>query len=805
MRKATYTKNPETAKKRLDELVATGEWSEATMKPTWLNAKRELAQLERDLPIAQGNAQKIYERDIPRWKAVIKRIEDNITPGALVQWTRELSDEMDENAVLSAAISGAESVGVKTRTKLTAEKQSQKTLLGVLTNVFGGDTAFTALAGQTQALYALLWDLTPAERISLVTSLLERESGRGVADAKMLNARDKSQISSWFLELFRQTYELAERPGELVFVGHYFHPSVLRHVGQEMLLRLIHHLFDTKGVHSGGVSSSLRLRRPNWDRIGALNTAIADAFRGKGVIDIPRPSPMMVSDDLDDDDDDESPADVDYGDPSPPSPGPRLIAIPHAPISDAVEFREMDGLSISENFVSTAIYGRRLAAALEPWMVSNQRSVPASLDDQHAIDEESKALGQLRTDYTDFTQRSKKLLDTVDAEREAKRVLMSDEMYNDLKSDLDSLKIRFVGLYRGKADLLEYLQRQLTGSRPRPVTANNIVATGEPGTGKTTLMEIVAYMMIELGLIDSPTLETYELVGRTLERSTTSAEYDKLSSAPLPNGVPDKIAPFLRGSTLFALRASSSMTGGQTRASPGIYDPGKFESPFEGGQVAQFLLAVFRGLGSALIIDEAYGLSADRYRSLVDQLVALITQLGTQWSTALLGYEDAMKAFFASGNEGLERRYDTTIRFGHYSAMELVAILARLLITADNLVFAESEETVHTIAMRESADDVSVTNALHSVLTALYNEMAPFAMRGSRRGYNLFGASNVGAVQKLFGLVGSSYTEEFNSEPTLALVTPSKVGDALKKTAEDRRTFGSWTTTRDYARDKPKA
>ena len=400
---------------------------------------------------------------------------------------------------------------------------------------------------------------------------------------------------------------------------------------------------------------------------------------------------------------------------------------------------------------------------------------------------ENASLEALRAGYTKYQNAKAALLASIDTERAAGRLLMTDESYNRLYSNVASIELNFIGLYDAKASLMTYLKRQLTGSRPRSETSNHIVGVGDPGTGKTSLMQVVASMMVRLGLIESPTLQSYTSLGKTLENSLTGGETDRIAGTSLPADVPEALYSRLSAPSLFALRAAS---GDKTspQPEPQVYDPGKFESPFEGGRVAQFLRGVFRTLGSSMIIDEAYGLSNARFRDIVDQLVALITQLKTQWSTVLLGYQEDMDEFFATGNIGLRRRYDITISFNSYSASELVAILILNTIRADNIVFAATEEQVLTVAAEPDPDDASVKDAVTSVMNDVYKKMGPYAMI-HRSSQNRFGSDNAGAVEKLFGALGTAAITKFLGAPTLLLVTPDDVAGQM----ENKVQFGRFT------------
>ena len=810
-RVAKLVTSPETAMAYRKKLRDDGYISDATLLPLWLHVKYQIA-TENDQDVAEE-----YVR-------VLETLESDLTPGALVDAQRAfarlhphiLVEELDESDDGGEYVEGSEKKKKKkekgpARPRKPKEKAPGPTgsLLAVLSKIFvppEGKT-FEDFAPQTRALYEKIWDLTHAERIDFIRFTRKAEIP---AVAGPLPADDRSLINTWLVELFRKTAENTREPSELVFGTNYANPSNLSAAGQLVLFRLIGHFFSARPrVHAGGVSSNLRLGEPTWEHIRTFNKAIISGLRGEEpmetsplssssssssaapmAIGAPMPSGKRRITETGGDEDDAPPVATGV----PVAPSLQLatsIPVTEKAVGSAVSALELTGIQIGGEFVATSIYSRRLLSCIESWMVRENRELPKALTpaERNVELEINRALVE---DYNRYLERKKSLLDVIEIERAAKRLRMSDATLQRLKANLATIEDRFVGLYRAKGDLLQYLQQQLTGSRPRVPTANHIVGTGEPGTGKTTMMMIVANMMISLGLIDAPTLENYELVGKTLALNSSPEDNKRLLDHPLPDGVSDSMSFYLSANTNFALHASVAAREGDLRLRPALYDPGKFASVYHGGAVAQFLQGVFNSLGSTMIIDEAYGLEAEEYRLLVDQLVALITQLKTEWSTVLLGYEDRMNKFLQVGNEGLGRRYDTKVNFGHYSATELTAILAQLICTSDNLTLVGQAEDVYAIAMIKDEKSPTIRAQMNSVLDSLYDAMGPYATRGPRGASNLFGSDNVGAVLKLFAFLGSSYTRPSISEPTLKILTPDRVRAALTDTESQERTFGTW-------------
>lgn len=861
------TRDPKAAMRLLDELATQGTWSDRTMGPIWMNAKRQRKDAEDGLPFAAGETlRNQITAQMAEWDKVIARIESHFSPGGLREseaaWRLELSrGEADDGDDEDGPRRGRPRRGVP-----GGPPAVPRTLVAILTKVFarqvdGREVKFEALAPQTRALYPMIWRMSHADRMEFIRQTRKTE----LAESPDTTEIDKSMISAWFMELFKKSYENTRKPETIFFSRSYLNPTLVSARGQLVLLTAIDYFFPG-GRYSGGISSTLTLSKPDWTRLQIFTTLLADKFRNPPAASaaaaaaeeedldigerrrmrVDKPSPLSSSSSLTRPVPSlsgrrKTPATVE-GD-TPPLPPSEPAAAPAAPrkaarlvvppqihivpehVQGVLAPAQLDGVSVSIASVAAAIYGQRLAAAIEPWMVSNTRKPPSSLTpqlgsatlenpadvdapekrqatpEQQVVIEEEAALTQLRADYDKYTRAKKALYAVIDVQRQSRRLLMTEDGYTALKGRISTIDENFMGLYHAKADLLDYLNEQLTGNRPRPVTSNHIIASGEPGTGKTTLMSDFAYTMMSLQLIDAPSLEAYSSVGETLRQNMTAAEFDKVTESTLPDGVPRNVADFIGKPALFALQAAVANSSGTLQERPTITDPGKFQSVYTGGIVANFLQTVLRSLGSALIIDEAYDLRAKEYGAMVTQLVALITQLGTEWSSVLLGYEEDMRNLVEVVNPGLQGRYRKTVRFGHYTAIEIVAILAQQISQTDNLTLAEKEQDVYAIARNSTARSEEVQQHMDKILTKLYDNVAPFAMRGSRRAANMFGSSNVRGVQKLLSEIGTTYTKEFTGEPTLRLVLPDQAGAAIQAARDANRPFGTWPVSRNPAQD----
>ncbi len=161
----------------------------------------------------------------------------------------------------------------------------------------------------------------------------------------------------------------------------------------------------------------------------------------------------------------------------------------------------------------------------------------------------------------------------------------------------------------------------------------NMIFTGNPGTGKTTVARVVASMFKEMGLLKKGHLiET--------ERGGLVAEYV--------------------------------------------------------GQTAQKTEEVFRNaLGGVLFVDEAYALNSDNGsfgKEAIDTLVKLIEDYRGEIVVILAGYKKEMADFMKS-NSGLESRFPLVIDFPDYKPDDLQAIALKM-ISAKGFTINEEAKTV---------------------------------------------------------------------------------------------------------------
>lgn len=225
---------------------------------------------------------------------------------------------------------------------------------------------------------------------------------------------------------------------------------------------------------------------------------------------------------------------------------------------------------------------------------------------------------------------------------------------------MDSVKNFIRGQYKlQQANLL----RQKSGFQVNTSQSLNMIFTGNPGTGKTTMARVVAKMFHELGILKSGHL----------------VETDK-------SGL---VAQYV-------------------------------------GHTAEKTEEVFKSaLGGVLFIDEAYAITNDDSsfgQECVDTLVKLIEDYRGETLVILAGYSKEMKEFMKS-NSGLESRFPLFIEFPDYSAQELYLIGKKMISSrgfhlSEDGAKAFEEEIIeqNRIASENSGNGRLVRNMVESII-----------------------------------------------------------------------------------------
>lgn len=149
----------------------------------------------------------------------------------------------------------------------------------------------------------------------------------------------------------------------------------------------------------------------------------------------------------------------------------------------------------------------------------------------------------------------------------------------------------------------------------------NIIFTGKPGTGKSTLAKQIGRLYYELGLLPR---------GHLVECSASNIVSQNIGGT----------APLVRE-------------------------------------------RVMEAMGGVLLIDEAYALSKNAHgKEAIDQLVNEMTQYAGQFAVVICGYEAPMKKFLAA-NQGLASRFATSLHLEDYSPEQMEQIFRMFMQTED--------------------------------------------------------------------------------------------------------------------------
>jgi len=585
-------------------------------------------------------------------------------------------------------------------------------LLEVLMQTFA-TRPYEQLPSVNKVLYALMWNLSSRERI-LFLEWYQRTHASAQQTAEEHSA-DMGVLGLWFVELFQRAYRQPLPPNFVEFKFLYFSPSRLGARGQLLLMRLIERYFDGAGGHSGGISGPLVLAGPRWPDIQSVVRGIAIAFSARAA------DPILYIDQVVNDVNVQFPMRTDVI---------QVVILNgrmKAALGDWLAQITRTTVQIPRTAASASMAADPAAIAAEAPTVAEQRRVVAEIDAYRA---ELSALVAL-----------------IRAQRIGTAGAMSERDFDRFQRDISDIDREFVGLYGGKTQFLAYMRRQLAGKTTRPPNANHLIVTGEPGTGKTTIMRMVVPLLIKLQLIYPPTLASYRSVATAIQPYLTAEESDQVVNHTLRT-VPAELQQHLDPSDLYALQVNDLWGPSSPYARPDILKPSTFSSAFTGGQVGAFNRQLLRTLGSMMIIDEAYDLAAAEFKQLVNALVSAITEYRLEWGSALVGYPAEMHAFIEQANVGLSSRYSSRVEFLPYSAAEMCTIFMRAILNSEDTTIGADVAQI-TRESRRNEDEIKSSDYF-ALFDQFYAQMWPYMRRDNPLVRdNLVGNGNARAVENM--------------------------------------------------------
>ncbi|URT72928.1 AAA family ATPase [Cytobacillus firmus] len=314
---------------------------------------------------------------------------------------------------------------------------------------------------------------------------------------------------------------------------------------------------------------------------------------------------------------------------------------------------------------------RKLAEILEKAIEETALLLKASEEYEQSI----SGVFHTSTYYTDM----KNHLNAISRlKNEWKMIFESEEEESDVQTDpLDELN-EMVGLHSVKSrvhDFYRFLkyqnERKSLGFQTKDELSLNMILTGNPGTGKTTIARLLAKIYHSLGVL--PREEVIEA---------------------------DR----------------SQLVGG-----------------FVGQTEENVRAAVEKAIGGVLFIDEAYSLKregqtgSDYGQTAIDTLVSLMTgtEYGGKFAVIMAGYPEEMRQFLDS-NPGLRSRFPESnfIALPDYSNMELLQIAEKLSADNDYVLTEGAKQELGKRIEKERVDDTfgNARTVRNIVLDAIFKK-----------------------------------------------------------------------------------
>ena len=276
--------------------------------------------------------------------------------------------------------------------------------------------------------------------------------------------------------------------------------------------------------------------------------------------------------------------------------------------------------------------------------MDGEKAFEEEIEDQSRIASENAGNGRLVRNIVEeiIRKQSVRIVDGCVSQDEINTIIPQDIHDPDKhhKFDLETELQKIIGLDEVKEFVRDQYRMCLAKEKMRKANMKidttqslNMVFTGNPGTGKTTIARVISHLFREMGILKKGHIVETDKGGLT-------AQYV--------------------------------------------------------GQTAQKTEEVFKSaIGGVLFIDEAYGITNDGSQfgqECIDTLVKLVEDHKGEIIVILAGYTKEMNEFMKA-NSGLDSRFPIRMEFSDYSAEELYEI-GKLQITEKGYVLSEEAESI---------------------------------------------------------------------------------------------------------------